>query len=31
VLPFDAGYWRGEQMQDIVNRGIEVLSPPDTS
>jgi len=27
----DAGYWHGEQMQRIVDRGIEVLIPPDTS
>jgi hypothetical protein len=30
VLLADAGYWRGEQMQRIVDRGIEVLFPPDT-
>ena len=27
----DAGYWHGEQMQRIVDRGIQVLIPPDTS
>src|SRR3954453_9183125 len=31
VLLADAGYWHGEQMQNIVNRGIQVLIPPDTS
>src|ERR687896_215069 len=31
VLLADAGYWHSEQMQNIVNRGIEVLIPPDTS
>jgi hypothetical protein len=31
VLLADAGYWHSEQMQTIVNRGIEVLIPPDTS
>jgi transposase len=31
VLLADAGYWHGEQMQNIVNRGISVLIPPDTS
>ena len=31
MLVADAGYWHGEQMQRIVNRGIEVLIPPDTS
>jgi transposase len=30
VLLADAGYWHGEQMQRIVDRGIEVLIPPDT-
>ena len=30
VVVADAGYWHGEQMQRIVNRGIEVLIPPDT-
>jgi hypothetical protein len=31
VLLADAGYWHGEQMQRIGNRGIQVLIPPDTS
>jgi hypothetical protein len=31
VLLADAGYWHGKQMQRIVDRGIEVLIPPDTS
>jgi hypothetical protein len=31
VLLADAGYWHGEQMQRIVDRGIQVLIPPDTS
>jgi transposase len=31
VVVADAGYWHGEQMQRIVNRGIAVLIPPDTS
>src|SRR4051812_11738229 len=31
VLLADAGYCHGEQMQRIVDRGIEVLIPPDTS
>jgi Transposase DDE domain len=30
VLLADAGYWHGEQMQRIIDRGIEVLIPPDT-
>jgi transposase len=30
VLPANAGYWHGEQMQRITDRGIEVLIPPDT-
>ena len=30
VLLADAGYWHGEQMQRIGDRGIEVLIPPDT-
>jgi hypothetical protein len=30
VLLADAGHWHGEQMQRIVDRGIEVLIPPDT-
>jgi hypothetical protein len=31
VLLADAGCWHGEQMQRIVDRGIQVLIPPDTS
>jgi transposase len=31
VILADAGYWHGEQMQRIVDRGIQVLIPPDTS
>jgi hypothetical protein len=31
VVLADAGYWHGEQMQRIADRGIEVLIPPDTS
>jgi transposase len=31
VLLADAGYWHGEQMQRIAERGIQVLIPPDTS
>jgi transposase len=31
VVLADAGYWHGEQMQNIINRGIQVLIPPDTS
>ncbi len=30
VLLADAGYWHGEQMQRIADRGIQVLIPPDT-
>jgi hypothetical protein len=29
ILLADAGYWHGEQMQRIVDRGIPVLIPPD--
>jgi hypothetical protein len=29
VVVADAGYWHHAQMQDIVNRGIPVLVPPD--
>jgi transposase len=29
VLLADAGYWHQEQMQNVVNRGIQVLIPPD--
>src|SRR3954464_11698529 len=28
VLLADAGYWHGEQMKRIVDRGIQVLIPP---
>ena len=31
VVVADAGYWHAEQMQAIVNRGIQVLVPPDAS
>jgi transposase len=31
VLLADAGYWHSEQMDNIVNRGIQVLIPPDTT
>src|ERR671918_2921219 len=31
VLLADAGYWHGEQMHRMTDRGIEVLIPPDTS
>ena len=31
MLLADAGYWHSEQMQNVVNRGIQVLVPPDTS
>jgi transposase len=30
VLLADAGYWHSEQMERIVDRGIQVLIPPDT-
>jgi transposase len=29
VLLADAGYWHQDQMQQIINRGIQVLIPPD--
>jgi transposase len=29
VVLADAGYWHQDQMQNIVNRGIQVLIPPD--
>ena len=29
VVVADAGYWHGEQMQRIVDRGVQVLIPPD--
>ena len=31
VLLADAGYWHSDQMANVVNRGIQVLIPPDTS
>jgi transposase len=31
VLLADAGYWHSEQMANVINRGIQVLIPPDTS
>ena len=31
VLLADAGYWHSEQMANVVNRGIQVLIPPDTT
>ena len=31
MLLADAGYWHSEQMASIVDRGIQVLIPPDTS
>ena len=31
MLLADAGYWHGEQMQRVVDRGIHVLITPDTS
>ncbi len=31
VVVADAGYWHTEQMHEIVNRGIQVLVPPDAS
>jgi hypothetical protein len=29
VLLADAGYWHKEQMQNVINHGIQVLIPPD--
>jgi hypothetical protein len=29
VLLADAGYWHQDQMENIINRGIQVLIPPD--
>ena len=29
VLLADAGYWNKEQMENVINRGIQVLIPPD--
>jgi hypothetical protein len=31
VVLADAGYWHQQQMENIVNRGIQVLIPPDSS
>jgi transposase len=31
VVLADAGYWNSEQMERVVDRGIQVLIPPDTS
>jgi hypothetical protein len=31
VLLADAGYWHQDQMENIINRGIQVLIPPDAS
>jgi transposase len=31
VVLADAGYWHSEQMEAVIDRGIEVLIPPDTS
>jgi transposase len=31
VLLADAGYWHQQQMQHVVDRGIEVLIPPDAN
>ncbi|MEX2196547.1 MAG: transposase [Thermoleophilaceae bacterium] len=31
VVVADAGYWHQQQMETIVNRGIQVLVPPDAS
>jgi transposase len=31
VVLADAGYWHQPQMENIVNRGIQVLVPPDSS
>jgi len=31
VIVADAGYWHQPQMENIVNRGIHVLVPPDSS
>ena len=31
VLLADAGYWHHEQMEHIIDRGIQVLNPPDAS
>ena len=31
VVLADAGYWHQQQMENIVDRGIQVLIPPDSS
>ena len=31
VVVADAGYWHQEQMESVVNRGIQVLIPPDAA
>jgi hypothetical protein len=31
VLLADAGYWHQQQMEHIIDRGIQVLIPPDAS
>jgi transposase len=31
VLLADAGYWHQQQMEQVIDRGIEVLIPPDAS
>jgi hypothetical protein len=31
VVVADAGYWHQAQMETIINRGIQVLVPPDAS
>ena len=31
VLLADAGYWHNEQMEHVIERGIQVLIPPDAS
>ncbi len=31
VLLADAGYWHTEQMEKVINRGIQVLIPPDAT
>jgi hypothetical protein len=30
VAVADAGYWHTEQMQNIINRGTQVLVPPES-
>jgi hypothetical protein len=31
VVLADAGYWHQDQMENVVNRGIQVLIPPDAA